>query len=254
MPSGGGAISGIASIYSARQGAKSASKARGLQRDQLALEQQRDKFNKAQVQEMNRWAREEREDALARRERQRGLYDPMEEDVIATAMESPEEAVTRARARSDADVRQAFGVQRGIEARRRQRYGIRPESGRDLAMNRRMDAAEALATVYGRDVAQRTEEDRNWSRKIATLGMGNLKDTQISSSLAQLGQEGAPGVIGQMAGAEGRNAASAFALSGKLLGDSISAFRNAPSLTGGGGVTPPASGNWMDPYGEDAVN
>ena len=189
---------------------------------------------------MNRWTREEREDALGRRERARGMYDPLEEDILMTAMESPEEAVTRARARSDADVRQAFGVQRGIEARRRQRYGIRPESGRDMAENRRLNAAEALATVYGRDVAQRTEEDRNWSRKLATIGMGNVRDATISGNLQQLGQSGESGVLQQMAGAEGRNAAGAFALSGKLMGDAVRAFSNRGEVTGGG-VAPPGT-------------
>lgn len=240
MPSGGGAISGIASIYSARQGAKSASSARGLQRDQLRHEQERDKFNRKQIEEMNRWAREERTDALGRRERARGMYDPLEEEILMEAMEDPEAAVTRAQARSDADIRQQFGVAREMEARRRGRYGIRPESGRDLAMNRRMNAAEALATVYGRDQARRSEEDRSWSRRLATIGMGNARDATISTNLQQLGQSGQSGVLQQMAGAEGRNAAGAFALAGKLASDSVRAFSNVGDVTGGG-VAPPGT-------------
>lgn len=231
-----------------RKASKDASKSRSLQREQLALERERDEFNRQQIEEMNEYAREDRADLLSRRDRARELYDPLEqrqigmqEGIYDLAEKGPD--YDTATARSDADVAQSYGLQRAQERRRQQRYGINPAAGRASAMERRVGNAEALSRVYGRNRARQQEDDKDWSRRMAALGSGNYgnanyRTANASTNLGQLGVSGASGVLGQMSSSAGMNAAGAAAFSGKILADTLS----GQFSTGGYGSYKPSSG------------
>lgn len=243
MPSVGTGISAGLSLLSGKKASDSASSSRALQAAQLELQQERDAFNREQVEEMNKYAREDREDMITRRERARGLYDPLQESVLELAQEGPD--YIGAQARSDADVAQSFAMQKDQARRESQRYGVNPGSGRRQAEQRRWGNAEALAKVYGRDRARRKEDDKDWSRRIAALGTGNVKNTNASTQLAQLGVSGASGVLGEQAASESANAAGGFALAGNLAADAVDYYKQSQ-------IPKPAPGmadGWTDTYG-----
>lgn len=170
---------------------------------------------------MNEWAREDRADIMSRRDRARGIYDPLEESIVDLATAGPDYA--GAMGRSDADVAQAYGVMREQEGRRRQRYGINnPYGGSTGEAARRIGNAEALAKVAGRNLARLQEDDKDWSRRIAAMGSGNMRNANASTQLAQLGVSGASGVLSDMSSAAGANAAGAASFGGKIFADTMS--------------------------------
>jgi hypothetical protein len=184
---------------------------------------------------MNEWAREDRGDVIERRDRARDLYDPLEEGMVELAGAGPD--YDTATARSDADVSQAYGVMREQEQRRRSRYGIsNPYGGASGANSRRIGNAEALAKVYGRNRARMQEDDKDWSRRMAALGSGNIRNANASTNLAQLGVSGQSGVLQNMSESAGANAAGAAAFGGKILADTLSGRFNTT------GVKPPSGG------------
>jgi len=214
MPSVGVGIT----AFSAVSGARSAKKSRSLDAQRLALERERDAFNKGIVEEQNQYGREDRDYFKDRRDREESMLDPIQQGLADRANEGPD--FEGAAARSDADVAQAYGMQRGQERRRRERYGINPASGVSAAESRRVGNAESLARVHGRNKSYLQEDDRDWARKIAAYGTGNMRNASPNLSLAQLGVSGASGVLGDMSKSEGDNASGAFGLAGKLFADS----------------------------------
>lgn len=254
MPSAGTAVGAGVSLLSGKKASDDSSKSRSLQRDQLGIMAERDEFNREQIEKMNKWARKDRADVLGRRDRARALYDPLEEGLIDLAAAGPDYAT--AEARSDADVAQAYGLMRDQERRRQHRYGVNPSSGRTSAMERRIGNEEALARVYGRNRARMQEDDKDWSRRMAALGSGNIRNANASTQLAQLGAPGQVGVLQDMSASYGANAAGAASFGGKMLADTLSGEFGStsfkPQTSGTGGID--MTGNWMDPYSEDAVN
>lgn len=231
MPSWVTGISAGMSLLSGKKGSDEASRSRSLQGRQLAIEAERDKFNRSQVETQNEYSLEDREDILRRRKRERGLFDPIQESIASLAQEGPD--YEGAAARSDADVAQTFGVARGSEERRQRSYGVNPYSGRDSEGSRRGFNQEALAKVSGRQRSRVAEDDKDWSRRIAAMGMGNMRNVTPTTQLQQLGVSGASGVVGQMAADSGANAAGAFQLAGKLGADALSAYSARPKTQPG---------------------
>lgn len=226
MPSLAAGSFGLSAV-SAIGGHNAAGDANDLSARQLALEERRDEFNQGIVEQGNEYATEDRDYLLNRRDREEGMLDPIQEGIVARANAGPD--YEGAAGRSDADVTQAYGLQRDQERRRRERYGINPASGVSSAESRRVGNSEALAKVYGRNKSRLQEDDRDWARKITALGTGNLRNTAPSTQLSQLGVSGASGVLGQQAGQAGQNAAAAFGLAGNLFADGSNQYENSQS-------------------------
>jgi hypothetical protein len=240
MPDVGGAITGAVSLFSANEASESADAADQLRYEQLQIERERDEFNRDQIERMNRWTAADRRDFRQRRRRERRLLDPVQEGLVERAMEGPD--FEGAMARSDADVAQAYGLQRDQMQRYNQRYGVNPSSGRQAWTNLRVGNAEALARVHGRNRARLQEDDRDWARKVAALGTGNMRNAQPSAQLAQLGVSGASGVYDRMAANEALNAQGAYELSGKLFADTMDRFDNRPTESSVTPITNDSSG------------
>lgn len=219
----------VGSLLSADAAADAASAQGDLEGQRLQLEIERDRFNKGIVEEGNEFSREDRQDIIDRRTRARGMYDPLEGEVLDLARAGPDYA--RAESISDADVASTFATGRGQEERRQRRYGVNPYSGRSAEQGRRNQNAEALAKVGGRASARAREDDKDWSRRVAALGMGNMRDVTPSTSLQQLGVSGQSGVLKDMGASAGAEAAGAYSLAGKLGADALSYANKA----GGGG-------------------
>lgn len=254
MPSASTGISAGLSLIGINEGRKASKRAGDASDAQLQLMMERDKFNKDIIKKANKLALEDRADFIERRQRERDLVDPVQEAIISEAMAPIEGKVRAAEARSDADVAIAFGVQRERAKRDRQRYGVNPAAGAMMAEERRFAGAEALAQVSGRTRARLAEEDKDWARKIAAYGTGNIRNAQASTSLQQLGVPGAAGVQGQIAGQEASSAAAAFGLSGKLAADAARYWDTAGG--GGGSFSGGSMTNWAGSYGAtgDPIN
>ena len=236
MPDAGTAVFGGLSLLSGEQAADDASDARGLQRAQLQLEADRDQFNRDQIEQMNAWTREDRADVIDRRDRARDLYDPLEQGMVERAAEGPD--YEGAMARSDADVAQSYGMARQQDSRFRSRYGINVASGAAQAMNRRSSNAEALAKVSGRQYARDSEDDRDWARKMAAIGAGNMRNVSPNTNLSQLGVSGQSGVLGNMAQQSASSASAGYGLAGSLAADAVDSYRNRrPPVRAGAGAS-----------------
>ena len=233
-PSGGWITAGVAA-YSAYTGAQAGERAGNLEEAQFQLEAGRDAFNREQVEQTNAFALEDREDLISRRDRERGLLDPVQEGIIERANAGPD--FEGAAARSDADVSQSFGLAREQETRRQQRYGVNPASGRASETNVRSGNQEALARAQGRNRSRLQEDDRDWARKIAALGTGNVRNAVPTTQLQQLGVSGASGVLNSMAESESANSAGAYQFAGSLYRDSMEyGVSGRPSESGGASV------------------
>lgn len=215
-------VMGGVSLLSAGMGADAASDSADAQAMQIQLEAQRDEYNKEIIEESNEFSREDRADIIARRDRERELIDPIQEGIIDRAAKGPD--TEGAMARSDADVSQTYGIERDKMRRRESRYGVNPASGRAGAEERRFSNAEALAKVAGRNKARLQEDDRDWARKIAALGTGNMRDARPNQNLTQLGPSGQAGAYGGAAASQGANASAAFGLSGSLMADAVNRY------------------------------
>jgi hypothetical protein len=207
-----------ATAFSAISGAKSAKKSRKIDQQGVDIARERDAYNKDIVEDQNRFTREDREYYDTRRTREEGLLDPIQEGLVERAAAGPD--YEGAISRSDADVEQAYGLTRAEEQRRMDRYGINPASGKASSISRRVGNAKALAKVYGRSKARRDEDDRDWARKIAVLGTGNMRGTTGPRQLTQLGVSQTGPALDRASGTASSNAAGAFGLAGKLFADS----------------------------------
>jgi len=214
MPS---VLTGI-SAFSALSGSKSSRKSNKLSAQQIELARERDDYNKDIVETQNQYTEDDRGYYEGRRDREEGLLDPIQEGLIARANEGPD--YEGAVGRSDADVSQAYGVERGKEQRRMDRYGVNPSSGKAGSISRRLGTSEALAKVHGRNKARMQEDDRDWAKKIAVLGTGNLRGTTGPRQLTQLGAGSTSAALGDASNTQARNAAGAFGLAGKTFADS----------------------------------
>jgi hypothetical protein len=222
MPDWGTGIKSGISLWSANEGRKSAANSNDLAAAELQLEIERDKYNVKQVEQTNKWAKKDRKDFIGRRDRERGLLDPIQEGIVDRANKGPD--FEGAAARSDADVSQSYGLQRDRQRRESQRYGVNPASGRRASEDRRFGNEEALAKVYGRNRSRLQEDDRDWARKIAALGTGNMRNASPNTNLSQLGVSGAAGVYGAQSLAAGQNSGAAFGLAGKLFADAADSW------------------------------
>jgi len=216
-----GVMAGTA-VYSAYSGSQAAEASADSQDAATQLERNRDIYNMDIIEESNEMSREDRQDLIDRRDRERGIYDPLQQSIVDQAMEGPD--YKGAVARSDADVSEAYGVERGKKRRQEQRYGVNPASGRARESEVRGGNAEALAKVGGRNRARLNEDDRDWARQIAAYGTGNMQNATPGSNLTQLGPSGQAGALMGQAGQQGANASSAFQLAGSLGMDAVNRY------------------------------
>lgn len=244
MPDWGTGISSALSLYSTEEGKDQANEAQSLDEAALQLEVDRDRFNKEQIEEMNEWTREDRADFIDRRDREREMLDPVQESIVDLAMEGPD--YEGAMARSDADVSQAYGLQRAQERRRRQRYGVNPSAGAAMDHEGRMGHREALARIQGRNRARMQEDDLDWARKIAAYGTGNYGIAQPGGNLSQLGVSGASGVMGGMAANARANAAGAYQFAGSMFADAMDRYGNNTQTTTAN-TSAPSTGSTYNP-------
>jgi hypothetical protein len=215
------------SLYSAHQGAEAADDANSMQDAELQMAMERDRFNKEQIEQNNEWTTEDREDFIGRRDRERDLLDPVQEGIVDRANAGPD--IEGAMKRSDADVSQSYGLARETNRRNNQRYGVNPSSGRQSSESRKLGNAEALTRTFGRNKARLQEDDRDWARKIAAIGTGNIRNASPNAQLGQLGVSGAEGVLGRQAGSNAIDANASYGLAGKLGADAIDRYDNRGS-------------------------
>lgn len=235
MPDWATGVSSGLSLWSANEASESADEARSLEEAALQLEIDRDRFNKDQVEQTNKFAVEDRDDIIARRQREREMLDPVQEGIVERAMEGPD--YEGAAARSDADVTQSYGLERGKMRREQQRYGVNPASGRSVVEGRKFANQEALAKVQGRNRSRLQEDDRDWARKMAALGTGNMRNATPTTNLQQLGISGAAGAYNSMAASSAANATGAYQFAGSMFADAMKYGTDAkPSSSGGSGV------------------
>lgn len=226
MPSAGVAIGAGTSLFSARAGAKSARRSNKLDKRALALAEGA--------------YEEDRDYLLARRGREEAMLDPIQEALTERAMEGPDyEGVI---ARSDADVAQAYGMQRDQLRRQRERYGINPAAGRWQAEEHRLSNAQALAQVYGRNRARLQEDDRDWARKLAAYGTGNMRNAPIHQAAIQP----VLGMLGRQSATQAANASGAFQLSGSLLADTMKG--EFDDFGSGSGTRPTSSASTLNTW------
>jgi len=230
MPSWATGISAGVGLLGISAGKKASDKSGALSAQQLAIERERDQFNRAQVERQNEYSYEDRQDVISRRERERGLFDPIQEGIAELAQKGPDYA--GAASRSDADVAQTFGVARESAERKQRSFGVNPYSGRSAENSRRGFNQEALAKVGGRARSRIVEDDKDWSRRIAAMGMGNMRNVTPTTQLQQLGVSGASGVLGGQSDAAGANAAGAFSLAGKFGADALRYANPRPTQPG----------------------
>jgi len=240
MPDWGTGISSALSLYSTDEASDSASEANSLDEAALQLEVDRDRFNKEQIETMNEWTKEDRADFMDRRDRERGMMDPVQESIVNLAMEGPD--YEGAMARSDADVSQSYGLTRAQERRRRQRYGVNPSAGSAMAEEGRMGHREALSRVQGRNRARMQEDDLDWARKIAAYGTGNYGMAQPGGNLSQLGVSGQSGLMGAMAQGHRANASGAYQFAGSMFADAMDRYGNNTQTTTSNTNAPASSG------------
>lgn len=176
-----GWVAGALAVYSIYSAEKQADAMSGAMGQQTALLQRQVEMAEEQ------WARFQE------------VYGPLEDSIVAEAMEEPDYAGAAGRATTD--VRKAYGT--AEESRRREmgRYGLDPSMGRSTSMIDKGKRSEALAEVGARNLARQTEEDKSWAKKIAaaSLGRGLPADAamMMSSAASQYGQQA--GVYGQQA-------------------------------------------------------
>lgn len=228
-------ISAGVSLFSASAGASAASDSNRLSAEQLQLARERDDYNKGILEESNEFQREDREYLLGRRTREEGLLDPIQEGMAELANKGPD--YEGAAARSDADVSQAYGLQRDRERFRREKYGINPASGVSASESRRLGNSEALAKTFGRNRSRTQEDDRDWARKIAVYGTGNMRNVTPQTRLSQLGSSETGSALGAAASRKSDESSGAYQLAGSLFADASD--RYDASNTG----LPPPSGN-----------
>lgn len=153
----------------------------------------------------NQWAQEGRE-------RYNNVFQPLEDSYIADAQAEldpariAEQADMRA-GEAVADVRQNYALQRDADTRRTRSMGVRPDSGRDAALQTSRGNAEALAAAGAGNIARRRSVQESEARgdamrtNVLNMGKGLSVNPATSMSLAngaaQAGFSGAQQGYGQ---------------------------------------------------------
>lgn len=236
------------SLLSAKAGSDAAGDANDLSARQIQIQEERDRFNRGVVEQGNQYQTQDRDYLLGRRDREERLLDPIQEGIVNRANKGPD--YEGAAERSDADVTQAYGLQRDQQRRRRERYGINPASGVSESESRRSGNEEALAKVGGRNKSRLQEDDRDWARKIAAYGTGNMRNAAPRTQLQQLGVSGAAGAYGDASSRSSDQASGAFQLAGNLFADSVDRYDSqSTGLPSSGGEFDYNNSYFEDDYG-----
>lgn len=164
-------------------------------------------FMRGQADITNQWAEQDRS-------RYQNVYQPLEDQYIQDANDAmdPRKIGQTADLRSSeavGDVRQQFALQRDADNRRSRSMGVRPDSGRDAALDSSRGNAEALAAAGASNLARRSsitadEAKAEGMRSNAiNLGKGLAVNPGTSMGLsngaAQAGFSGAQQGYGQQA-------------------------------------------------------
>lgn len=132
-------------------------------------------------------------------ERFKEVFAPLEDEIVASAMEEPDYA--KAEGRATADVQGAFARSEEATARAAGRYGLDPSSGRYDEM-RRVNALDRTKTeVQQRNLAREQEDDKAWARKVAASSLGRGLPADARAGLSAAGR-----TYGDQAGMYGRQA------------------------------------------------
>lgn len=164
-------------------------------------------FMKDQAAITNQWADEDRS-------RYEKTYMPLEQEYAADAVAAQDPAKMGLNAdlrASEAvgDVRQQFSLQRDADNRRSRSMGVRPDSGRDAAMETSRGSAEALASAGASNIARRSSIMQDEAKaegmrgNAINIGKGMAVNPGTSMGLsngaAQAGYGGAMAGYGQQA-------------------------------------------------------
>lgn len=164
-------------------------------------------FMKDQSKVTNQWAADDRS-------RYENTFQPLEDQYIADAQKAMDPANIGRTAdlrASEAvgDVRQQFALQRDADNRRSRSMGVRPDSGRDVAMGTARGSAEALAAAGASNIARRQSITQDEAKaegmrgNVLNLGKGMAVNPAtsmgLSNSAANTGFSGARQGYGQQA-------------------------------------------------------
>lgn len=195
----------------------------GLSEEMAPLQRQQLQQTIEQSKQLWHWNEQDRQFALQKREQLSGIQDAIARDATTFSEAGRREQLA---GQSDADVAQAFGMQRQAMDRSMARMGVNPNDGRAMAGKGAMAISEALARVQGRKVAgdtARAERLQLYDRANNALagypsmtmgaqGQGvNTMGAGLSAFNAGIGgmmqtHQGVAGAAGQM----GNNAASMY--------------------------------------------
>ena len=149
---------------------------------------------KGQAETTNAWAAEDRD-------RNINTFRPIEDQFIADSMAYDTEG-RRAQeaARSEGAVLQQLGAADGARKRSQAAMGIRPDSGRSMALDRQTEVQKGLAVAGAGEMARRNVEQTGYSRaaNIVNLGQGGAVNPATSMGLSN--SSGSAGYQGAMSG------------------------------------------------------
>lgn len=135
-------------------------------------------------------------------------FRPLEKSIVKDAQEYDTAGRREAEASKGlSDVRQAFGSQREMSLREKERAGVNPNSGNALALGKQLDTAEAIAGADAMNKGRTNAEMRGKALKMDAASLGrNLPSNQatsqqIANSTATAGlNAGLSGAANQRAG------------------------------------------------------
>lgn len=149
---------------------------------------------KGQSEVTNRWASEDRD-------RYKRVFQPRENQFVEESWNYDTPARRGAEAaRARADVIGAASQERAATNRAQQAMGVRPDSGRALALNKQADMATSLAAAGASNQARRTVEEAGYARKANAVNLGKGMAVNPGTSMGLSNSSGAAGFSGAMSG------------------------------------------------------
>lgn len=124
------------------------------------------KFMKEQAAITNQWAKEDRA-------RHQGVFQPLEDELIAEALswDTPQRRAAR-QDQAQVDVMQGIDIARGSTDRRLTAMGVNPASGRGSTTRQTAALDEGLAIAGARNLAGRQVDQEAEAKKAAVVNMG----------------------------------------------------------------------------------
>lgn len=145
-----------ASLYGAVSSANAADEANSIARRSADLQ--------AQI------AMREQDRADEQWKRYKDIFSPVEDQIVAEAMQGPRYGLAEGRA--SADVAQAFDKSNAIAQRTATRYGLDPSSGRFADVMAKGNNLRGLAEVDAMNRSRMAEDDKAWAKKLTSIEIG----------------------------------------------------------------------------------